>query len=408
MNSGNMLSLDSIKGIFGKMKSHIREYTMVFALLGIWAVFAILTEGIFISPRNLSNLFRQMTIIGFLATGMVLVIVTGNIDLSIGSVAGFVSVIAALLQSALFPSILPEIFPGASVVAIGVISTIFTIILSIAVGVIVGIWQGAIIAYLRVPAFIVTLGGMLIFRGGILGVTQGRTITPIDDSLRLIAQGYIPNSLGSLFAIVAAALIFAGYFLRRKNQRTYGFDLEPVRNTIIKAAFFSAIAIAFVAIMNSYRGIPIPALILVVSAIAVSYISTNTRFGRYTYAIGGNAQAARFSGINIKRTTFRVFVLMGFMCGVAGTILTAYVAAGTPTAGTLFELDAIAACVIGGVSLAGGSGKIFGALIGALTIASLINGMSVMNVDILWQYIARGLVLILAVYIDVRSRQLER
>ena len=379
---------------------------MLFALLAIWIIFGILTNGIFFRARNLSNLFRQMTVIGFLATGMVLVIVTGNIDLSVGSVTGFVSVIAASLQATLFPTLLGRLIENQATIAL--LSTVLTIAIALIVGLLVGVWQGLIISYLRVPAFIVTLGGMLIFRGGILGVTQGKTITPIEDPLRLLAQGYIANNVGLFLAIVVAAIIFVGYLRRRAQQKQYGFDVDPLRNVLLKAGFFSAILFIYVIIMNSYRGIQTPVLILAVVALIVSYMSSNTRFGRYAYAIGGNAQAARFSGVDIRRNVFKVFVMMGLMCGIAGTVLTGYVAAGTPTAGVLFELDAIAACVIGGVSLAGGSGRIFGALIGALTIASLINGMSVMNLDILWQYIARGLVLILAVYVDVSSRKTER
>lgn len=220
-----------------------------------------------------------------------------------------------------------------------------------------------------------------------------------------MAQGYIPVTGGYLLAILVVVLIFVSYFMRRARQERYGFTPEPIWLMLIKAGFFSAIVFGYVIVVNSYRGIQIPVLVLACVALVVSYMSSNTRFGRYAYAIGGNAEAARFSGIDIRKNIFRVFIMMGLMCGIAGTILTGYVASGTPTAGTLFELDSIAACVIGGVSLAGGSGRIFGALVGALTIASLINGMSVMNLDILWQYIARGLVLILAVYLDVSSRK---
>ena len=383
----------------------VKNYTMVIALLLIWVLFGILTNGIFFRARNLSNLFRQMTIIGFLSIGMVLVIVTGNIDLSIGSVAGFVSVVAALLQAQIFPVLLPNLLPNSSTASIALISSVLTIALSLLVGLLVGVWQGTIISYLRVPAFIVTLGGMLIFRGGILGVTQGKTITPIEDPLRLLAQGYISKPVGSLLALIIIGLIFFSYFNRRRRRKHYGFELAPLYKDMLKAGFFSALVALYVIVMNSYRGLQTPVLVLAGTAVFIAYMSFNTRFGRYAYAIGGNVEATRYSGIDIKKNIFQVFILMGLLCGVAGFMLTGYVAAGTPTAGLLFELDAIAACVIGGTSLAGGEGKIFGALVGALIIASLINGMSVMNLDILWQYIARGLVLIIAVYLDVNSRR---
>lgn len=384
---------------------NLRTYTMIFALLFIWVLFGFLTDWVFFYPRNISNLFRQMTIISFLAIGMVLVIVTGNIDLSVGSVTGFVSAVVAAFQKYIFPDLLPILFPDITQPALGIISTILTVVIALIVGVMIGVWQGTIVAYLGVPAFIVTLGGMLIFRGGVLGVTQGKTIVPIEEPLRLVAQGYVPKTAGLVIAIIVIVFIFWGILWNRKKQQEYGFTLKPLYFDLLRAVFFSALVLAYVLIMNVYRGIQNPVLLMAVVALIFSYLATNTRFGRYAYAVGGNKEATRLSGINVKANVFKVFILMGLLCSVAGIVLTSRVGAGSTSGGVNYELSAIAACVIGGTSLMGGEGTIPGALIGSLIMASLENGMSVMNMDIFWQLIIRGLVLILAVFVDVFSKK---
>ncbi len=392
-------------GIVAVIRSNLKTYTMVIALLLIWLLFGALTHWLFLSPRNLSNLFRQMSIISFLAAGMVLVIVAGNIDLSVGSVTGFVSAVTAYLQVNILPTVLPTIFHGMVEPQLGIVSTIIAVISALLVGLLVGVWQGAIIAYLKVPAFIVTLGGMLIFRGGVLAVTMGQTITPIEDPLRLIAQGYVPNSIGLIIAVVVIVAIFYGTIRGRVRKQEYGFELPQLRMDLLKAGIFSLLVLAYVVIMNLYRGVQNPVLLLAVIAVVVTYVATNTRFGRYIYAIGGNREATRLSGINISKNVFLVHVLIGLLCGFAGIVLTGYVAAGTTGGGTNYELDAIASCVIGGTSLMGGEGTILGAMVGSIIMASLVNGMSVMNMEFFWQYIIRGLVLIFAVYLDVASKK---
>lgn len=389
--------------------SSTQTVTMIAALVIIWLLFGFLTNFTFLSPRNLSNLFRQMTIISFLACGMVFVIVTGRIDLSVGSVTGFISAIAASLQARAFPDLLPHLFPGmAGTPWVGVTSTILTIVVALSVGVLVGMFQGSIIAYLGVPAFMVTLGGMLMFRGAVLGVTQGQTIMPIEDSMRLIAQGYLSDWLGLVFAAAAAIVIFVMTFSTRARQQQFGFALAPFWKDLTKALAASLGLFAYVVIMNIYRGVQTPVLVLAIIVVVMSYLANSTRFGRYSYAIGGNPEATRLSGVNIKKNLFLIFVLMGALCAVAGIVLTGYVAAGTIGAGTNYELDAIASCILGGTSPLGGSGTIIGAMLGSLIIASLANGMSVMNVAPFWQYIVRGLVLILAVYLDVATRKGRR
>jgi D-xylose transport system permease protein len=387
------------------IRQNLKTYTMILALALIWLLFGFMTDWIFFSARNMSNLFRQMTIVSFLSIGMVMVIVTGNIDLSVGSVVGLVSAVTAYLQAILLPPLLESIMPGADIVVRGLLSTGITIVIGLLVGILIGVWQGWVVAYLGVPAFIVTLGGMLIFRGGVLGVTQGKTIVPIEDSFRLIAQGYLPKNVGFALGIFAVFVLFFMTMRTRKLKKEYGFSQAALAADLLKASFFSAVIMAFVMMMNSYRGIPNPVLLMAFVALIFAYITDNTKLGRHAYALGGNLEATRLSGINIRKNIFTVFVLMGALCGVSGIVLTGYVAAGTIGGGVNYELEAIAACVIGGTSLMGGEGRIFGALVGSLIMASLLNGMSVMNMPAFWQFIIRGLVLILAVYVDVLSKK---
>lgn len=394
-----------VQKINSLIRQNLKTYTMILALALIWLFFGYMTDWIFFSARNMSNLFRQMTIVSFLSIGMVMVIVTGNIDLSVGSVVGLVSAVTAYLQAILLPPLMESLMPGADILVRGLASTSITIVIGLLVGVVIGIWQGWIIAYLGVPAFIVTLGGMLIFRGGVLGVTQGKTIVPIEDSFRLIAQGYLPTNVGWMLGIATVVIIFFMILRNRKLQKEYGFQQTPLYTDILRASAYSAMVIIFVAVMNSYRGIPNPVLLMAVVALIFTYITDNTKLGRHAYALGGNQEATRLSGIDIRKNVFVVFVLMGLLCGVSGVVLTGYVAAGTTSGGVNYELEAIAACVIGGTSLMGGEGRIFGAIVGSLIMASLLNGMSVMNMPIFWQFIIRGMVLILAVYVDVLSKK---
>src|SRR5665648_420167 len=390
--------IDKIK----KIKIDIRAYTLIFALIIIWLLFGSLTGGIFLSTRNFSNLLRQMTIISFLAIGMTPVIITGNIDLSVGSMTGFISIIAAYLQAILLPTFLPGLFPALSVELLGILSTIITIIICLLLGLLIGMGQGYIIAYGGVPAFIVTLGGMLILRGGLLAVAQGKTIIPIEDSLRLMAQGYLSKYPGIIIAII---IIFLVTLQSRTKKTQYGLKIKPLSYDLVVASVFSALVLAFTFMMNSYRGIQIPVLIMAIIAILVTYLMNNTRFGRYIYAVGGNKEATKLSGINVQAVVLKTYALMGLLCGVSGIILTGYVAAGTTSGGMNYELSAIGGCVMGGTSLMGGIGTVFGALMGTLLMTSIENGMSVMNMSVFWQYIVKGLILILAVYADVTSRK---
>ncbi|HEX7055921.1 MAG TPA: sugar ABC transporter permease [Bacilli bacterium] len=367
----------------------IRAYTMILALVGIWLLFALLSPT-FLTPRNLSNLFLQMSVTSILAIGMVLIIVAGQIDLSVGSLVGLTGGIAAILN----------VWHGLDPVTV--------ILITLAFGALIGLFAGWIVAYLAVPAFIVTLGGMLVFRGALNGITGSMTVSPLSPGLRFIGQAYILPSIGLLLGVIAVAAVVIFQIRRRLSRAKYGFSVEPVFLTIAKIVLYAAFILGFVYVMNQYRGIPFPAILVIVLAIIFTFIARKTVFGRHIYAIGGNPDAAKLSGIHIKRRLMMIFVLMGTLCAISGLILTARLNAATQSAGEMYELDAIAACVIGGTSLMGGVGTIGGALIGALVMASLDNGMSLMNLDAFWQLIVKGSILVLAVWVDIYSRSKKK
>ncbi|MBN1907610.1 MAG: sugar ABC transporter permease [Deltaproteobacteria bacterium] len=401
--------------IVDSLHANFRTYSMVIALVVIWILFSILTNGVFFEPRNLSNLVRQSSLIAILAIGMVPVIVTGNIDLSIGSVVGFISIIVAYCQYFIFPGLLSGLFPsfeaqttflGISTSMNGVISTLLSIIVALIVGLLVGLWHGALIAYLKIPAFIVTLGGYLAFRGGVLLVSGGRTISPVENTLVEIGQGYIPKNIGMILAILVVLCVFIFILWGRGQKFKYGFERYPITKDLFKASAISAIVLFYVMyIANGYEGIQNPVLIMVIILMIFTYLTNNTRFGRYIYAYGGNREATRLSGINTSFIIFKVYMLMGLLCAVCGVVLTGYVSAGTTSGGNLYELLTIAACVIGGTSLMGGEGSVAGAVVGALVMGSLNNGMDLLGWTNSKQWIIQGLVLIVAVYIDVVSKK---
>ncbi|MFC6334592.1 sugar ABC transporter permease [Paenibacillus septentrionalis] len=367
------------------LKFDARAYTMIGALIAIWVLFSLLHER-FLSPTNLSNLFLQMSVTSILAIGMVLVIVAGHIDLSVGSLVGFIGGVIAMLNVWYDWPALP------------------VIIVAIAIGAGIGVLQGWIIAYKAVPAFIVTLGGMLVFRGLLFGTTGSVTVAPLSPGLKSIGQSYTTDLIGWILGIIGLFIAAALVFRKRASRKQYGFAVEPMPLSILRVITIGVLVLGFVAVMNSYKGIPVPFLMVVVLALIFTFITKNTTFGRQVYAIGGNPEAARLSGINIKRRVMLVFVLCNTLAAIAALVLTARLNAATMTAGQNYELDAIAACVIGGTSLIGGAGSIMGALIGALVMSSLDNGMSLMNMESFWQYIVKGSILVLAVYVDIYTR----
>ncbi|MGO4347747.1 sugar ABC transporter permease [Paenibacillus sp. FSL A5-0031] len=389
MNQETVISQTKTKQRPQWLKFDARAYTMIGALISIWVLFSLLHDR-FLSPTNISNLFLQMSVTSILAIGMVLVIVAGQIDLSVGSLVGLTGGIAAILNVWYEWNTIP------------------VILATLGVGAAIGFIQGWIIAYRAVPAFIVTLGGMLIFRGILFGTTGSVTIAPLTPSVKAIGQSYVGDIIGWIFGITALAV--AGYLVMRKRaaRAKFGFDVEPFAVSVLRLGVIGAIVIGFVYLMNSYKGIPVPFVMVIVLALIFTFISKNTTFGRQVYAIGGNPEAARLSGINIKRRILLVFVLCNTLAAIAALVLTARLNAATMSAGQNYELDAIAACVIGGTSLMGGTGTIVGAIIGALVMASLDNGMSLMNLESFWQYIVKGGILILAVYVDIYTRQRKK
>ncbi|MGC9393623.1 MAG: sugar ABC transporter permease [Anaerolineae bacterium] len=389
-NNGSLQNV--VSNLTKQFRANIQTYAIIVAMIIIWILFAIATGGLYFSPQNISNLIRQMTVTSFLSVGMVLVIVTGNIDLSVGKVAGFVSVIVAQLQANIWNTILPEQ---------ELLTTILSVVMGLAVGTLIGAFQGYIISYLAVPSFIVTLGALWAFNGGILIVTQGKTIPANQPLFSWIGQGYLEPTIGWIVAAGVIVLLFYTIFNSRQKKRRYGFELSPLYMDVLKTALYSVLILAYVAIVNSFNGVSIPVLLLAISAVVMSYVSNNTRFGRYAYAIGGNREAARLSGVNIKKNVFSIFAVMGLLCGVSGIVLASYIGYGTVAAGQGYELDAIASCILGGTSTLGGEGTIFGAMIGSLIMASLTNGLQILNVPSSWQYVVKGIVLILAVYTDV-------
>lgn len=372
-----------MRTLFGKMD--MRAYTMIGALILIWVLFGVLNPT-FLTSRNLSNLFTQMSVTSILAIGMVLVIVAGHIDLSVGSIVGLTGGMAAILSNWLE---LPAI-----VVILG----------TVAAGAVLGLVQGWLVAYKMIPAFIVTLGGMMVFRGVLMGVTESMTIPVSDPVLALLGNAYFASGFGIILGVLAVALLLYSAFTKRRSRKKYGFTVAPLGMDIAKVTGLSLLVVVFVALMNNYKGIPFPIIFVIVLAVIFYFLSTKTTFGRHIYAIGGNIEAARLSGINIRRKTMLVFILSGLLGSIAAIVLTSRLASATITAGNMAEMDAIAACVIGGTSLMGGAGTVIGALIGALVMTSLDNGMSLMGLESFWQYVVKGSILVIAVWLDISGR----
>ncbi len=380
-----------------RFRQNLQTYTIILALVGIWILFTALTKGSYLSPQNFSNLFRQMTVTAFLAIGMVLVIVTGGIDLSVGKAAGFVSVMVAFLQARFWVESVPIKDPY--------LMAALSVVIGLGVGVLWGAVQGDLIAYLRIPPFITTLGGLFVARGLILWRTEGKTIPANQPGISYIAQGYLSREVGWILALLVVAFLFYNMFSSRRRKRQYGAEVPNIGYDVLITGFFSVLVVIYVFMVNRYNGMQVPVGLLAVASVIMTYVANNTRFGRYTYAIGGNREAARLSGINIKQTLLMVYTLMGFLVGVGGVVLASYVGYGTIAAGEGYELDAIASAILGGTSTLGGVGTIFGALIGALIMSSLTTGLQMLNVAAAWQYLVKGLVLVLAVYLDVSLKK---
>ena len=376
------------------MKNNIRQYGMGIALVSIVILFQILTDGILLRPLNVSNLVLQNSYILVLAIGMLLVIITGNVDLSVGSVVAFVGAISGMLM-------------------VNMKMPVFVaIIVSLLIGALVGAWQGYWIAYVKIPAFIVTLAGMLVFRGLTLVILQGQTLAPFPEAFQAMSSGFTRDIFGSgglhITTILVGILFSIIYILleldNRKKKIKYNFDTLPIKFLIAKLGVIILAINLLTFSLASYKGIPNVLILLSVLVVIYTFIANKTIPGRHIYALGGNEKAAKLSGIKTEKVLFWVYVNMGLLSALAGMVFTGRLNAATPKAGTGFELDAIAACYIGGASASGGIGTVIGAIIGGLVMGVLNNGMSIVGVGIDWQQAIKGMVLLAAVAFDVYTK----
>ena len=376
------------KGAPGKFSlPNLQVLVMLGAIVLIALFFTWTTDGAWLSARNVSNLLRQTAITGILAVGMVFVIISAEIDLSVGSMMGLLGGAAAIFDVWLgWP--LP-----------------LTIVVTLVMGLLLGTWNGWWVAYRKVPSFIVTLAGMLAFRGILVGITDGTTVAPTSPAMSQIGQSYLPGGIGFGFGFAGLALFILWQWRLRLRRQQLGLAQTSVSGALVRQVVTAILVLGAIWLLNDYRGVPTPVLLLALLLLGGMFMATRTAFGRRIYAIGGNLDAARLSGINVARTKLAVFAINGVMVAIAGLILSSRLGAGSPSAGNIAELDAIAACVIGGTSLAGGVGSVAGAVMGAFIMASLDNGMSMMDVPTFWQYIVKGAILLLAVWMDTATRR---
>lgn len=391
------------------LSANLRQYGLLLALVLIIVLFTALTDGRLLLPGNVNNLITQNAYVIVLAIGMVMVIIAGHIDLSVGSVVAFVGAISAVAVSQWG-------LPWPVAVLVGLLA-----------GALIGAWQGFWVAYVGIPAFIVTLGGMLLFRGLTLVVLDSKTIGGLPGDFNALAGGWVPPLLGTLdlsgalgrrfgevdvLTLVAALLVALGFVATewRKRRELARLELprEPLAAVVGRAALVTVFLLALGLLLAAYNGVPIVLIILAVLILGFSFVLGRTVFGRNIYAIGGNRHAAALSGVRTRRTDFTIFVLMGMLAGLAGILVAARAGAANPTAGTGYELDAIAAVFIGGAAVTGGVGTVVGAVIGAFVMGVLNMGLSIMSVDAAWQQAIKGLVLIAAVAFDLFNKRRSR
>lgn len=384
-----------LKGLFEG--GNLRQYGMMIALGLLMAYFQVVTNGLFLAPRNVTSLIVQNGYILILAIAMVMVIIAGHIDLSVGSVCAFVGAVVAMsMKFWNFP------WPAA-------------ILLGLAMGILVGMWQGYWVAYVGIPAFIVTLAGMMLFRGLDLMILNAESIT-VPDDFQKIANGFLPvvgpntnyHNLTLLLTAVAVAAFAWLEVQKRKDLAKHGMAMPPVSGMIVKIVVVSVIIVVFGLLLASYKGIPVVGLILFGLILVYSFVTQRTVIGRHVYAVGGNRNAAQLSGVDTKKVDFLVMTNMGLLSAIAGMVFTAYLNAANPKDGQGFELDAIAACFIGGTAVAGGVGTVLGAMIGGLVMGVLNLGLANLSVDSNWIQVIKGLVLLAAVAFDVISKKRGR
>jgi putative multiple sugar transport system permease protein len=372
-------------------RHHLREYGMLITLVAIMGFFQYMTDGTLMEPLNLTNLLLQNSYIVIMALGMLLVIVAGHIDLSVGSVSGFIGALAAVLMVQYGWHFVPA-----------------TLVCLLCGGLIGGL-QGWFVAFSRIPSFIVTLAGMLVFKGLALALLAGQSVGPFPDSFQRLSSGFIPDlfsmeglKLTSLLlgVAVAAALVVAG-IRARANRVRHGVQVEPAAFFVVRNAMFAALLIYFSYLLASYKGLPNVLIVMALLIVLFDFVTSRTTIGRRIYAMGGNEKAAKLSGIKTERLSFYAFVNMGVLAALAGLVFAARLNTATPKAGLGFELDVIAACFIGGASASGGVGKVMGAVIGAFIMGVMNNGMSILGIGIDYQQVIKGVVLLAAVLVDV-------
>lgn len=378
------------------LQKSMREYGMYFALLIIMVFFTILTNGVFISPRNISNLFDQMGYIAVLGVGMTLILIIRSIDISVGFVCGLTGAILATgLKGGTIPPVLVVLFV-------------------LSVGIMIGVYHGFLVTKLFMPAWVVSLAGMFVFRGALLLVTEGTGTIIVDNPFFVaLGNGFIPDLLGGgkvhgltmLLAGIAIVLLVVSMSLQRAQVKKYGLDAGPTVLFLAKILIISSIVLFFAWQLANYRGLSWTVVVVIVVVAIYHFFMSNTILGRHIYAVGANPEAAELSGVKVKSVTFFVLISMSFLAAVAGILYTARLMSASTSAGNGFEMDAIAAAYIGGVSASGGIGKVTGTIIGAIVISSLSSGMNLLQVGVSYQYIIRGLVLVIAVLFDVQSRK---
>ncbi len=387
------------------LQANLRDYGLVVALLVIMVFFQITTNGVLFKPVNLTNLVLQNSYIIIMALGMLLVIVAGHIDLSVGSVSGFIGAIAAILMVEYH---VPAIPAG---------------LLCLVLGGLIGASQGYWIAYLKIPSFIVTLAGMLVFKGLSLAVLGGKSVGPFPAEFQLLSAGFIPDIIGPITIgqgegvppivlhsttlvigiLIVVGMVFSSLRTRARRQG-HGYETEPFALFVVKTLIISALILYLTYLVASYKGLPNVLIVMSILIALFVFMTKRMTIGRRIYALGGNAKAAQLSGIKTERLTFYVFVIMGVLSALAGLIFAARLNTATPKAGQGFELDVIAAVFIGGASAMGGVGQVAGAVIGAFIMGVMNNGMSIMGVNIDWQQVIKGLVLLGAVVFDVYNK----
>lgn len=379
-----------------KVYEVLKKYTMVIVLVAVVVLFAVNTGGKMLLPQNVNNLIAQNAYVFVLATGMLFCILTGgNIDLSVGSVVCFIGAV------------------GGKMMVTNGMNSYLSMLVMVLVGILIGAWQGFWIAYVRIPPFIVTLAGMLVFRGLSNVVLDGMTLAPMPDDFLGLFNNYVPDFFGMegfnmtcfLVGVIVCVLYVLMVFKGRITRAKKGYRVEPLSGTLIKMVLICAAVLAFMFRLAQYKGIP-NSLVWIAIVIAIyTYISSKTTVGRYFYAVGGNEKATKLSGINTNRVYFLAYLNMGFLAAIAGMVTTARLNSSNPTAGTNFEMDAIGACFTGGASAYGGTGTVPGVIIGALLMGVLNLGMSIMGVDQNMQKVVKGLVLLAAVIFDVVSKR---